>query len=156
MVFKYDKTPDGDFKCIHCGCIKKNQSTMNMHYKANHMGTFKHKCKDCPYETSMQQNLDNHILAKHPTRVKDKPDPIECPHEGCEFSTHRKGGLRSHYLLKHLTAHTHALLGKTEEGLCQCTHCGLLFKSKPAFVYHVVGCLPPDILTNDIQTVLGF
>jgi len=156
MVFKYDRTPTGEFKCIHCGCIKKNQSTMNMHYKANHMGTFKHKCKDCPYETSIQQNLDNHVLAKHPERVKDKPDPIECPYDGCEFKTHRKGGLRSHYLLKHMAVHIHTLLGKTEEGICQCTHCGLLFKSKPAFVYHVVGCLPPEVLTNDIQTVLGF
>lgn len=36
-----------------------------------------------------------------------------------------------------------------QNGQIICTCCGSDFKSKPAFVYHVVNCLPPELLAND-------
>jgi hypothetical protein len=57
--------------------------------------------------------------------------------------------LRSHFILKHLTKELNEFLGKTEKGEIQCTSCGDLFKSKPAFVYHIVGCLPEDVKGRD-------
>ena len=39
-------------------------------------------------------------------------------------------------------------LGKNEQDEIQCSHCGSEFASKPAFIYHLAGCLPKEILTN--------
>jgi len=41
------------------------------------------------------------------------------------------------------------MLGTTQDGQILCTCCGADFKSKPAFVYHVVNCLPPEILARE-------
>jgi len=147
--YEYIRTDTGEFICPHCNVVKKIQSTMNMHYKARHDGTFKHKCKHCPYETSTKQTLDKHTLAKHPNHVKDKPKPFDCPFESCEFHSITKAGLRSHYLLKHLSKEVVKYLGKTESGDVQCSGCGEQFASKPAYVYHLVGCLPEDILAHE-------
>jgi len=38
----------------------------------------------------------------------------------------------------------------------QCGVCELVFKSKPAFVYHAVSCLSPDVLNKkEVQLGLG-
>ena len=154
MVFTYERTANGDFKCPHCDFVKTNQSTVHMHIVAKHSGTYKHKCKDCNYETSIKQTLDNHIAARHPDRLKEAPKEFECIE--CDFKSQKKAGLRSHYLLKHLTTEVTNILGKTEEGHCQCTHCGTLFKSKPAFVYHTPGCLPVNVIRQKaVRDVLG-
>ena len=48
------------------------------------------------------------------------------------------------------------MLGTTQEGQILCTCCGIEFKSKPAFIYHTVNCLSPDILANpEVQEGLG-
>ncbi len=72
---------------------------------------------------------------------------MECPSQGCEYRTHKKAALRSHYLLKHLNKDIAELCGSQEgvKGIC-CTVCSEIFRSKPAFTYHVVNCLPPDLL----------
>jgi len=154
MAHEYVKTPDGNYVCPHCNEVKKNQSTMHMHYKANHDGALKHKCKDCDYETATKQTLDNHILAKHPANDQERVKEFECP--GCKFKTVTRGGLRSHYILRHLSKEVKDYLGKTEDGEIQCTCCGVEFSSKPAFIYHLVKCLPPEILARDeVKETLG-
>ena len=85
MVFTYERTANGDFKCPHCDFVKTNQSTVHMHIVAKHSGTYKHKCKDCNYETSIKQTLDNHIAARHPDRLKEAPKEFECM--DCDFKT---------------------------------------------------------------------
>ena len=143
--FDYVKTEDGYFQCPHCNEKKRLMSTMHMHYRAYHDGTFKHKCKHCNFETSTKQTLDNHILAKHPTQCKEKRKEFACPHENCDYKGHTKSSLRSHYLLRHLHQEVSELYGMTENHEICCTACGELFASKPAFNYHVVKCLPPSI-----------
>jgi hypothetical protein len=149
MTFEYLRTEDGQFKCPNCPFTKKNQSTVHMHIKAKHSGTFKHKCEHCNYETAAKQTLDNHIVAKHPNEVEEKKKEFVCPEECCQFESFTKAGLRSHYLLKHLSAETNKFLGTTESGSTQCTHCGTGFKSKPSFIYHLVNCLPDDIKASN-------
>jgi len=144
MTFDYLRTEDGSFQCCHCNFTKKNQSTVHMHIKAKHSGTFKHKCEHCNYETNFKQTLDNHLVAKHPEHCQNKDKEFVCP-EDCGFESLTKAGLRSHYLLKHLSSETAKFLGKTESGGIQCTHCGDGFKSKPSYVYHLVSCLPENL-----------
>ncbi len=129
---------------------------MHMHYRAYHDGTFKHKCKHCNFETSTKQTLDNHILAKHPQQSKEKRKEFECPDPNCEYKGHTKAALRSHYLLRHLTREVNELFGMTESKEICCTGCGEVFKSKPAFNYHVVKCLPEECLIEpDVCQALG-
>jgi hypothetical protein len=155
MPFQYERTESGDFKCPYCDFAKKNQSTVHMHIRAKHSGSFKYKCEHCDYETSTKQNLDNHIIAKH----KEEAGEVEKDHGCiyCEFSSRTKGGLRSHYMLKHLATITTSMLKKDEKG-CECTSCKEVFKSKPAFVYHVPQCMDQefkDVLEKEVREVLG-
>jgi uncharacterized C2H2 Zn-finger protein len=156
MVFSYIRTEAGEYKCPHCDYVKKNQSTVHMHIRAKHSGTFKHKCDTCEYETTTKQNLEKHILSKHP----EENTPVEKDHKCCmcTFETRTKAGLRSHYMLKHLTTETNEMMGKTETNQIQCTMCGEEFKSKPAFIYHAPKCLDDDTkngLQNEIREILG-
>ena len=154
MAYEYIKTPEGNYVCPHCNEVKKNQSTMHMHYKANHDGNLKHKCKDCDYETATKQTLDNHILAKHPVNNQERVKEFDCP--SCEFESVSRAGLRSHYLLRHLSKEVNEYFGKSESGEIQCTGCGNEFSSKPSFVYHLAKCLPQDILSKDeVKEALG-
>ena len=154
MAYEYIKTPEGNYVCPHCNEVKKNQSTMHMHYKANHDGNLKHKCKDCDYETATKQTLDNHILAKHPVNNQERVKEFDCP--SCEFESVSRAGLRSHYLLRHLSKEVNEYFGKSESGEIQCTGCGNEFSSKPSFVYHLAKCLPQDILSKgEVKEALG-
>jgi hypothetical protein len=71
-----------------------------------------------------------------------------CP-GNCSYAANTRGQLRSHYLLKHLTDEVNEMLGTTQNGQIICTSCGVDFKSKPAFVYHVVNCLSSDLLSRE-------
>ena len=153
MVYEYTKNSEGEYICPHCNVTKKNQSTMHMHYKANHDGALKHKCRSCTYESATKQGLDNHINAKHPENAENIKQ-FSCPNEGCNFESLTKGGLRSHYLLRHLSKEVNKYLGKNETGI-QCTGCGNEFASKPSFVYHLVGCLEATELTEVDREGLG-
>lgn len=156
--FTYVRTADGNVKCPHCDYIRplKNISSVHEHIKAKHSGTFKHKCKYCCYESAVKQNLDSHIMSRHPEHSLKKQKEHVCPSEDCEYAANTRGQLRSHYLLKHLTKELQTLLGTTQEGHIQCTCCGSQFKSKPSFVYHSVTCLSPDLLTDkEVQDGLG-
>lgn len=144
--FAYIRTNDGNIQCPHCEYIRplKNISSVHEHIKAKHSGTFKHKCKHCAYESAVKQNLESHILSKHPEHSLKKAKTNVCPFDNCPYAANTKGQLRSHYILKHATTALEALMGTTQEGHIQCTSCGDEFKSKPAFVYHAVACLPPN------------
>ncbi len=154
--FDYIKTEDGFYQCPHCNEKKRLMSTMHMHYRAYHDGTFKHKCKHCNFETATKQTLDNHILAKHPNQCKEKRKEFACPTCNCDYKGNTKAALRSHFLLRHLTEEVSKLLGMTENNELCCTGCGSLFKSKPAFNYHVVKCLSQECLKReDVRKALG-
>lgn len=153
--FTYIRT-DTTVQCPHCDYIRpiKNVSSVHEHIKAKHSGTFKHKCKHCNYESAVKQNLDSHILSRHPEHSMKKAKTHTCPSACCNYAANTKGQLRSHYLLKHLSDDVHALLETTQE--LQCTSCAVVFKSKPAFVYHAVSCLAPEILEKkEVQLGLG-
>ena len=151
MVYEYQKTAEG-YVCVHCNIVKKNQSTMHMHYKANHDGTHKHKCKHCTYESSTKQTLDNHVHARHPEEAEEEIKQFACP--TCKFESLSKAGLRSHYLLRHLSKEVQKYFGKSETGI-QCTACGVGFASKPSYVYHLVGCMNIEELTAQDRKGLG-
>lgn len=148
MTFEYIRTESGEFKCPHCEFTKKNQSTVHMHIKAKHNGTFKHKCEHCTYECAARQTLENHVISKHPEQV-DVVREFACPCNGCEFESLTKGGLRSHYLLKHLAKYVSTYFAKSDEGI-QCSHCGTGFNSKPSFIYHLVNCLPAEVKADPV------
>ena len=155
---KYIYTADGNVQCPHCDFTKpkKNISTVHEHIKAKHSGTFKHKCNHCSYECAVKQNLSSHILSRHPEHSTKKQKEFVCPCTDCLYAANTRGQLRSHYLLKHLSDEVTAILGTTEEGQIICTSCGTDFKSKPAFVYHVVNCLSSTILARtEVQEGLG-
>jgi hypothetical protein len=147
--FTYIRTAD-TVQCPHCDYVRpiKNISSVHEHIKAKHSGTFKHKCKHCPYESAVKQNLDSHILSRHPEHSEKKQKEFVCPAD-CPYAANTRGQLRSHYLLKHLTDEVNNIMGTTQNGQIICTCCGADFKSKPAFVYHVVNCLPPQILADE-------
>ena len=129
---------------------------MHMHYKANHDGALKHKCKDCTYETATKQGLDNHIKARHPERIETQVKKHGCPCGDCKFESLTKAGLRSHYIIRHLSNYVTTYIGKDEEGGITCTGCGQGFTSKPAFIYHLVNCLPEVVLSDTAhRTGLG-
>jgi hypothetical protein len=45
---------------------------------------------------------------------------------------------------------------KNENACIECAKCLFEFQSKPAFVYHVVDCLPPSLLVSeDVRRALG-
>ena len=143
-MFDYIKTANG-FKCPHCDYEKALQSTVHMHIRAKHSGTFKHKCEHCAYETTTKANLENHLVNKHPevankVVIKDQ----SCPK--CLYECRTEAQLRSHYILKHLTTEFEKLLVKKEKGF-DCTGCKKEFKSRASFVYHCVGCLPDSATT---------
>jgi len=153
MVYEYQKDTNGNYVCIHCNVVKNNQSTMHMHYKANHDGALKHKCKDCVYETSTKQGLDKHIDAKHPESAAERAKTYNCP--SCEFESLTKAGLRSHYSLRHLSKEVNQFLEKTGSVL-SCKECSQTFASKPSYIYHLAGCLPPSILCKkEVREGLG-
>lgn len=152
--FTYIRT-ETTVQCPHCDYIRpiKNVSSVHEHIKAKHAGTFKHKCKHCTYESAVKQNLDSHILSRHPEHSVKKAKTHTCPSSCCNYAANTKGQLRSHYLLKHLNADVQSLRGSQE---LQCGVCELVFKSKPAFVYHAVSCLSPDVLNKrEVQLGLG-
>jgi hypothetical protein len=158
MKNNYERTPEGNIKCPHCDYNKppKNMSSVCMHIKAKHSGAFKHKCEHCDYETAIKQNLDNHILARHPNTATPVAKEFKCPHLNCTYAANQKGQLRSHYILKHLTKELHGILGKTEDGAIQCTDCSAIFPSKPAFIYHSVNCFPTTVLSvHEVRQGLG-
>lgn len=158
MKNNYERTPEGNIKCPHCDYTKplKNMSSVCMHIKAKHSGAFKHKCEHCNYETAIKQNLDNHVLARHPDTTRPIIKEFKCSHQGCTYAANQKGQLRSHYILKHLTNEFAAILGKTEDGSIQCTHCNIAFPSKPAFIYHSVSCFPAEVLlVPEVRLGLG-
>jgi anaerobic selenocysteine-containing dehydrogenase len=98
-------------------------------------------------------NWDEYLAAKHPDQLETRTRAFVCPDTCCGFESLTKAGLRSHYLLKHLTAHTNKYLGKTDTGI-QCTHCGTDFQSKPSYVYHLAQCLPSEV-TSDAMVKKG-
>jgi hypothetical protein len=151
MVYVYEKTATGEYSCPHCNIIKKNQTTMHMHYKANHDGALKQKCKDCDYETATKQALDNHIKARHPHRCETQAKKYGCPCDACGFESLTKAGLRSHYIIRHLSNYVTTYIGKNDAGCTCCTGCGQEFTSKPAFIYHLVNCLPAEVRSNDMH-----
>ena len=152
-MYEYERDSEGNFICTHCDCVKKLQSTMHMHYKANHDGSLKHKCKDCNYETATKQALDKHITAKHPAAGQKNKD-FQCT--DCSFACSAKAGIRSHYLLKHLTKEVNEYLGKNDDDKACCTRCGDDFASKPAYVYHLAACLPQEITqVENVKKCLG-
>lgn len=152
MVYTYEKTESGDYCCPHCGFLSKNQTTMHMHYKANHDGALKQKCKDCNYETATKQALDNHIKARHPQRMETQVKKFKCPcTDGCSFESLTKAGLRSHYIIRHLSNYVTTYIGKAPGDKPSCTCCGLEFTSKPAFIYHLVNCLPATVLNEPMH-----
>lgn len=142
-VQKYTKTTDGLSCCPHCNFTGK-VSTVSMHVRAKHSGAFKYKCEGCNYEASTQQILNNHIAAKHPDMLEQKPKDLQCPDQSCNYSCRTKGQLRSHYLLKHCTDIVKTNMSLTEESEIQCTCCGEAHASKPAYLYHLPKCVPAD------------
>jgi hypothetical protein len=156
MAYEYVRNSDGHFVCPYCQVVKKNQSTMHMHYKANHDGPLKHKCKDCDYETSTKQGLDNHTLSKHPPQGQQRKKEFACKHHECAFLSATQAGLRSHFFLRHLSSEVEKYLGRTRTGDILCTCCGSGFSSKPSFVYHLAKCLPNDITSKeDVRHAIG-
>lgn len=160
MPFEYVRTTSGEYKCPHCDFVKKNQSTVHMHIKAKHSGTFKHKCDCCEYETTTKQNLENHILSKHPEKSDKDKKEYKCEFNcngNCTFTTSTKGGLRSHYMLKHLMTEVKRLLEQKEKEYC-CSSCKTEFKSKPAAIYHMPKCLNEKVLedlSKNVKDILG-
>jgi hypothetical protein len=144
MTFTYNRTEDGSYQCPYCEYTKANQSTVHMHIKAKHNGTFKYKCEHCDYKTMAKQNLENHIHSKHADCCNEDTKNIQCPHEECKFTCRTKAQLRSHYLLKHLTKEVNTLMVQKDEHIA-CSCCHTEFKSKPAFIYHCVTCLPGEV-----------
>ena len=143
-MFEYIKTESG-YKCPHCDYEKALQSTVHMHIKAKHSGAFKHKCSHCPYETSTKANLENHLANKHPEESnKMAIKEHSCPK--CVYECRTAGQLRSHYILKHLTSEFEKLFVKEKENI-SCSGCKKEFKSRAAFVYHCVECLPDSATT---------
>jgi hypothetical protein len=154
MVFEYIRTESGEFQCPHCEYVKKNQSTVHMHIRAKHSGTYKHKCSTCDYETTTKQNLEKHMASKHPEKSTPIAKEFKC--ELCTFETKTKAGLRSHIMLKHFTDELNTMLNNDDN--IQCNVCNEEFKSKPAFVYHTPKCLNKELLEklpNSIQEILG-
>ena len=95
-------------------------------------------------------------MSRHPEHSTKKQKEHVCPSEGCPYAANTRAQLRSHYLLKHLSDEVQEMLGTTQEGHILCTCCGVDFKSKPAFIYHTVNCLSPEILANpEVQEGLG-
>jgi len=43
--------------------------------------------------------------------------------------------------------------GKTDQDEISCTHCGTEFASKPAFIYHLAGCLPTELVSDSKHKV---
>jgi hypothetical protein len=147
MTFTYNRTIHGEYQCPYCDFTKANQSTVHMHIKAKHNGTFKYKCEHCDYATLAKQNLENHIQSKHQHACEENNKNVKCPHEECKFTCRTKAQLRSHYLLKHLTNEVNSIMMKKDESFT-CSCCQDEFKSKPAFIYHCVKCLPENVADN--------
>lgn len=148
---EYHRTESGEYKCPHCDYVKKNQSTVHMHIKAKHYGTYKHKCSTCDYEASTKQILERHIEAKHSSTKKG----FTCL---CGYECRQKSQLRSHYLLKHFAEETNDLMEKQKDKIVECKECHELFKSKPAFVYHVPKCFSTamkEALGKELRELLG-
>jgi hypothetical protein len=145
MPFQYERTDDGDYKCPHCDYTKTNQSTVHMHIKAKHSGTFKHKCEHCDYETISKQNLDNHMICKHPNQSEPVAKDVTCP--SCDYKCRTKAHLRSHYLVKHMTKEVNDLMVKKNDSI-QCTCCQKDFPNRNGFLYHCVTCLPDSVAEN--------
>ena len=137
-MFKYIKTATG-YQCPFCDYERELQSTVHMHIKIKHSECVKYKCEHCDYETPVKSTLENHIQNKHSEKAVLKEH--SCPK--CEHSCKTEAQLRSHYILKHLTTAFNKLF-KTENDKISCTSCQRCFKSRSAFVYHSVGCLPEE------------
>ncbi len=140
-MFTYIKTDNG-YKCPHCDYERVLQSTVHMHIRAKHSGAFKQKCEHCPYETTTKTNLENHMVNKHPEEAnKNAMKDLDCP--CCTYVCRTPPQLRSHYLLKHKTDAVNKLFIKNED-MISCEGCKKEFKSKAAFIYHVVSCLSEE------------
>ena len=150
-MFEYIRTADGKYKCPFCDYVKERQTTVHMHIKAKHSETFEFECNFCDYQTNIKQNLDNHMKAKHLDEVNEAIAIFECPKDGCNFACKTKAHLRSHFLLKHLANLVNSFIKKNESENISCVCCKESFKSKPAFTYHIVKCLPGPVKKDSIN-----
>ena len=105
------------------------------------------QCPHCDYAKQNMSTVHMHIKAKH----TDAPKPVmkvldlSCP--CCDFTCKQMPQLRSHYVTQHLTTECNALLGEKNT----CLACQMQFKSRAAFMYHTVKCLPADIKEDTIH-----
>lgn len=116
MPFTYIKRDDGLLQCPFCDYAKERMSTVHMHIKAKHTDEPKPKAK-----------------------VLD----LGCP--CCEFKCKQVPQLRSHYITQHLPNALNDLMGPTDKDQLTCTKCECQFKSRAAFMYHCVKCLPDSV-----------
>ncbi len=90
-----------------------------------------------------------HIKAKH----TDEPKPVqkvlhlECPQ--CDYTCKQSPQLRSHYITQHLSAELKQIL----DADLNCTVCKKQFKSRAAFMYHCVSCLPQDVKGDAVNKI---
>jgi hypothetical protein len=156
-MFEYIRTDDGKYKCPFCDYVKEKQTTVHMHIKAKHCETCEFECEFCDYQTNIKQNLDNHLKAKHLDEIEVPIEIFECPRDNCSFACKTKGQLRSHFLLKHLAGLVNSFIKKDKHDnkleSISCIRCKESFKSKPAFTYHIVKCLPEIVKKDKINKV---
>ena len=118
MPFSYIKREDGLLQCPFCDYAKERMSTVHMHIKAKH--------------------------TNEPKPVMKELD-LGCP--CCAFTCKQVPQLRSHYVTQHLTSALNTLMGNTlpKGANLVCTECKVQFKSRAAFMYHCVKCLPESV-----------
>lgn len=146
MPLKYVRTEDGRFECPTCGVIKENQNTMHYHMK-KHDSSLPFSCKYCKKGFLQKQTLDFHIRSKHADSESEKSTESEtvypCPFSSCEFEAKTKGNLRTHCMRTHFQEDADQLMLSDEvtHEIC-CVECEHGFKSKTAFYYHALDCIP--------------
>jgi DNA-directed RNA polymerase subunit RPC12/RpoP len=155
MPLKYIKNENGDFTCPHCPIVipGNKQSTMHYHLKRHELdNTAKdtsYTCKECKKSFLQKQTLELHMKSKHAELLEEDTTKIQCPHEGCEFTSLTKGNCIIHFLRIHYNEEIKKCMTVHKETkTMECHECGKDFTNASSFYYHCKDCNSFDTTTD--------
>ncbi|XP_038616561.1 zinc finger protein ZFAT [Tachyglossus aculeatus] len=127
----------GDLECEYCGKLFWYQVQLDMHIRTHTREHLFH-CSQCSYSSVTKNCLKRHVIQKHSNVL------LECPTQGCGYSTPDKYKLQAH-----LKVHT-----ELDKRSYSCPVCSKSFSEDRLIKSHIK-TNHPEVSMNTISEILG-
>uniref|UniRef100_F6VEX4 Zinc finger protein ZFAT n=1 Tax=Ornithorhynchus anatinus TaxID=9258 RepID=F6VEX4_ORNAN len=127
----------GDLECEYCGKLFWYQVHLDMHVRTHTREHLFH-CSQCSYSSVTKNCLKRHVIQKHSNVL------LECPTQGCGYSTPDKYKLQAH-----LKVHT-----ELDKRSYSCPVCSKSFSEDRLIKSHIK-TNHPEVSMNTISEILG-